>query len=227
MTTQVTTTGITFNDTTVQTTAATATFIKTASPTIPLMEVKTTIGTSTWTIPAGVTRVRVTVTGGGGGGNGNYGPSGGAGGTAIKVFDNVTPGTTMTYTVGAGASGFGASRTGGTSSVVYSGVTVSASGGTPPNTTYPGYAGLGGTATGGDINLVGGGGSVGGSDPNVDLRNGASGGNSFWGAGAPGMWNTGNSGTASYGQNYGGGGASTGTDGGGGSGGQGVVVFEY
>jgi len=233
MTTQVTTTGITFNDSTVQTTAATASYIRSASPTIPLMDVKTTVGTSTWTIPAGITRVRVTVTGGGAGGSGNYPPGGGgAGGTAIKVFDNVTPGTTMTYTVGAGGQ---AAQAGSTSSVVYNAVTVSATGGTASGTFVSGarygstqyvgnYSGLGGIGQNGDINLAGGAGGVGGNDQNDSVRFGGSGGNSFWGAGGPASVTTG---FGTWGQNYGGGGGSNGGDPGGSLGGQGVVVFEY
>jgi hypothetical protein len=75
-------------------------------------------GTSTWTAPTGVTRVRVTVIGGGGAGgaggnNGSDGAPGGVGGLAIGSY-TVTPGTGYTVTVGGGGSRSGGS--GGTSS---------------------------------------------------------------------------------------------------------------
>ncbi len=62
----------------------------------------------TFTVPAGVTRVKVTVVGGGGGG-GNilYAGSngGGGGGGAVKIVSGLTPGGTVSVTVGAGGSG--------------------------------------------------------------------------------------------------------------------------
>lgn len=61
----------------------------------------------TWTVPAGVTRVRVTCVGGGGGGGytsvgtgGDHGGGGGAGGVISKIF-TVVPGDDFSYTVGA------------------------------------------------------------------------------------------------------------------------------
>jgi hypothetical protein len=105
-------TSITFNDATVQTTAATAsTFIGSQGRTF------TTTGANNWTVPTGVTAVRVRVIGGGGGG-GTYGGSAGtAGGTSSF-------GSYVSCTGGAGgtnAQQVGASSTGGT--VTVSGVT--------------------------------------------------------------------------------------------------------
>jgi hypothetical protein len=106
-------TGITFNDATTQTTAATAsTFIGSQGRTF------TTTGANNWTVPTGVTAVRVRVIGGGGGG-GVYGvgSAGGAGGTSSF-------GTYVSCTGGAGGtnnSAVGVSSTGGT--VTVSGVT--------------------------------------------------------------------------------------------------------
>lgn len=78
-----------------------------------------TSGTSTWTCPAGVTKIKVTVIGGGGGGAfwssiSSYG--GGTGGAGFNYY-TVTPGTGYTVTVGAGGNGGSSSGSnGGTSS---------------------------------------------------------------------------------------------------------------
>jgi hypothetical protein len=79
-----------------------------------------TSGTTTWTAPSGVTKVKVTVIGGGGGGSSySCGGIGGIGGLAIGYY-TVSPGTGYTVTVGAGGSGHGSSSgsagSGGTSS---------------------------------------------------------------------------------------------------------------
>jgi len=74
----------------------------------------TTPGTTSWTVPVGVTEVSAVVVGGGGGGagggsfgNGNGGGGGGAGGLAYGTF-TVTPGESLTIIVGsAGAGGAG------------------------------------------------------------------------------------------------------------------------
>lgn len=59
-------------------------------------------GTGTFTVPAGVTSLRVTVSGGGGGGSsGAPGNSGGQGGSGTFIV-SVTPGGTFNYAVGAG-----------------------------------------------------------------------------------------------------------------------------
>jgi hypothetical protein len=73
-----------------------------------------TSGSSTWTVPTGVTSVQVEMVGGGGGGSGggtlygstayDIGGGGGASGTAIVTL-NVTPGQNLAYTVGAGGTG--------------------------------------------------------------------------------------------------------------------------
>jgi hypothetical protein len=91
---------------------------------------------TTWTAPAGVTKVRATVQGGGGGGayyfydSGSF-ASGGPGGL-ITGYYTVTPGTTYTITVGTGGAAvfgsFGATGASGTSSSFSS--FLSATGGT-------------------------------------------------------------------------------------------------
>lgn len=96
----------------------------------------------TFTVPAGVTSVKVTVIGGGAGFSQSYG-NGNAGGCGIGVY-TVTPGSAITVTVGAGTNAAsGASSTGGTTSF---GGFVSATGGAgkAPGTTNGGI-GSGGT----------------------------------------------------------------------------------
>lgn len=102
-----------------------------------------------WEVPAGVTSIDVIVVGGGGGGGaGRYGGEinppttcfggggGGGGGSGYKTEENsvsVTPGQTLTITVGSGGSGGGSGGTagssGGASSITGDGVSVSANGG--------------------------------------------------------------------------------------------------
>ena len=71
----------------------------------------TSTGSSTWTVPAGVTRVEALVVAGGGGGGGNatggQTPQGGGGGGGViyNPFFNVTPGAVLNVTVGAGGAG--------------------------------------------------------------------------------------------------------------------------
>ena len=65
----------------------------------------TTVGTTTWTAPSGVTSVQVLVVGGGGGGGWHAGGGGGAGGLNDSASYAVTPGTSYTVTVGAGGLG--------------------------------------------------------------------------------------------------------------------------
>jgi len=130
----------------------------------PRAEVFTSSGT--FTVPAGVTAVKVTVVGGGGGGKGwaansYYGANGGgAGGVAIKWITGLTPGNTETVTIGAGGTGGAASTNtsghgsdGGTSSF---GSHCSATGGVGGqyynNSSYTNS----GVGSGGDININGG-----------------------------------------------------------------------
>lgn len=119
----------------------------------------------TFTIPSGVTKVKVTVVGGGGGtagGNSNAQiVAGGGGGAAIKWLTGLTPGNTLSVTVGAGGTAGTSAPTdggaGGNSSVA-SGTqtitTITANGGSggTGNTAIPG---AGGSATNGDLNMPG------------------------------------------------------------------------
>ena len=96
-----------------------------------------TSGTTTWTAPSGVTRVKVICIGGGGGGGSGFddgdnwhtGGTGGVGGISIGIY-TVVPGTGYVATVGAGGAGAttapNAGAAGGTSSL---GALLSATGG--------------------------------------------------------------------------------------------------
>lgn len=126
----------------------------------------------TFTIPAGVTKVKVTIVGGGGGGGAAFGDSGcgqpggggggGSGSTAYKWLTGLTPGNTIGVTVGGGgtAGSGGAGGTGGSSSI-QSGTqtitTVTALGGLGGGygNQAEGTAGQGQTPTNGDINITG------------------------------------------------------------------------
>lgn len=192
---------LTSNGTTWSSSAATGT-------TGPRAQYFTTVATGqTFTIPAGITNLKVTVVGGGGGsgasGSFNCGPnqpggSGGAGASAVQWLVGLTPGNTLTVAVGAaGSAGSGGSGgSGGTSSVAS---------GTQSITTIQ--------CTGG------GGGGQGGSGGNTPGTNGSSG-------TATGVTN-GGSGAAGYSfAGYGTYALNAGT-GGGGAGRQGGVLIEY
>jgi len=170
----------------------------------------------TFTIPAGVTKVKVTVVGGGAAGGAssnsgcNYfsGGGGGAGGAAIKWLTDLVPGGTLTVAVGAAAGT--SSVASGTSNTI---TTVSATGGTAggnaSGSSTPG--GAGGLGTNGNLNTRGGGGGIGAQNTGV-ANSGGSGGSSIMGGGGT----NGSAGT------YGGGGG-----GNLGAGSVGLVMFEY
>lgn len=183
----------------------------------------------TFTIPSGVTKLKMTIVGGGGNGRGGTDVSnggGGGGGAAIKYLTGITPGNTLTVTVGAAA---------GTSSVAsgtQSITTVSATGGSTPTVTQT--AGVGGVGSNGDLNIKGAGGG-----PGITISQGSGGctyaiglsgegGSSILGGGAA---NRTGDGAGSAGGNYGGGGSGTvstaGTSYSGGAGAAGVVLIEW
>ena len=107
------------------------------------------IASTTWTVPSGITSVRVRVWGGGAGGANNIanGKGGAGGGFAIGVIA-VTPAASITITVGNGGM---KGTAGGTSSF---GASISATGGSQSNTAT---SQAGGTGSGGDLNYTGGG----------------------------------------------------------------------
>ena len=65
----------------------------------------TTVGTTTWTVPTGIKTVEVLVIGAGGGGANSLGGGGGAGGYIEAKQYPVTPGGTVSVTVGEGGPG--------------------------------------------------------------------------------------------------------------------------
>jgi hypothetical protein len=112
-----------------------------------------------WTVPAGVSRIRVTAVGGGGGGGGfnstELSGGGGGGGTAVSYLA-VTPGAVIPYVIAAGGTaGSGAGSGGGGGTTTWNGGTLSASGGAGGTAQTPGQGGDGGTASAGDILLSG------------------------------------------------------------------------
>jgi hypothetical protein len=172
-------------------------------------------GSGTFTIPSGITRLKVTVIGGGGGGgNRTDGGGGGGGGAAIKWLTSVTPGNTLSYSVGAG----GATNSSGSTSSVSSGTqsisTISATGGAAPAGSGGAIGcGNGGYGIAGDLNIVGNAGGYRG------YNDGNSGGGSLYAGGGAGANNDGSGRQA--GQQYGGGGGANN------GGATGVIVFEY
>lgn len=173
----------------------------------------------TFTVPTGITKVKVTVVGGGGGGNTNwYYAGGGGGGAAIKIITGLTPGATISVTVGAG----GAQNTdGGTSSF---GAYCSATGGKKGTTSTNMSGAEGGIGTGGDLNIRGGG-SGGGVSTSGSITVPSPGGSSILGGGGFSSGTTAGV-NGGDGGNYGGGGGGTGTASAG-TGGNGVVIVEY
>lgn len=185
----------------------------------------------TFTIPAGVTKIKATLTAGGGGGCNGSAPGnqnngvggGGAGGTVTHVLTGLTPGNTITVTVGAG----GAAQTSGTNSTLTSGTqtitTVTAVGGT-------GATGANGATGGGGTGLfvaTGGSGGPGVVSFSTNNQNGTGGigGSSTYGSGGTGSSGSGN---GAAGVSYGsGGGGACGLSTTGGTGAPGVVIIEY
>jgi hypothetical protein len=178
-------------------------------------------GNGTFTIPAGVTRLKVTVVGGGGGGSngGGFGQNGtrgggGGGGAAIKWLTGLTPGNTLAVVVGAGGAGNAYGGNGGGNSTVSSGTqsisTITGGGGGAGAVTFGTWS-TGGVGSGGDLNCRGGG-AYSGSD-------GVGGNSILGGASADG-------GNPAAGGLYGGGGSSL-FNGVSSAGAAGVVIFEW
>jgi hypothetical protein len=182
----------------------------------------------TFTIPTGITAIKMTIVGGGGAGgstssSGTQG-GGGGGGAAIKFLTGLTPGNTLTVTVGAAA---------GTSSVAsgtQSITTVSATGGANAtnNNFLSAVGGTGGVGSNGDLNIggTGGGGGFGISDGCTFYVLSGTGGSSILGGGGAAVTD----GNGNAGRAYGGGGggsASAVTSRSSGAGAAGVVLIEW
>jgi len=143
----------------------------------------------TFTIPTGITAIKVTVVGGGGGGAAfsqiaTVG-GGGGGGAAIKFITGLTPGDTVSVTVGAAGTAATASggngATGGTGGTSSFGAYCSATGGAGGNhsTSTPGAGGIGSS---GDLNIKGSSGTISLAQSCALIFEGA-GGSSFMGGG--------------------------------------------
>jgi hypothetical protein len=188
-----------------------------------------------FTVPVGVTRVKVSCWGGGGGGGGastnGAGTGGSAGGFTTKVVTGLTPGATVTVTIGAGGaggtSGGGNGGNGGTTSF---GAHCSATGGSGnlggPGTVPSAPAGAAGAGAGGDLNLSG-------QPPSLGVVIGSQyfggqGGAAPFGGGSTHSLGTG--GNANPGNFPGGGGAAAASNSGsfsGGAGAAGLVIVEW
>ena len=171
----------------------------------------------TFTIPTGVTALKVTVVGGGGGG-GNNGSSGGAGGQAISYLTGLTPSNTIAVTVGAaGTAGIANNAAGG------SGGTSSVASGTQAITTVTCTGGAG-SASGSNQNVIVAGGTATNGSININGAAGALyGGSTMLGNG--GIVDVNNTSSNAVGYGSGGYGQAYGTSGGVGRGG--IVIFEW
>jgi hypothetical protein len=187
-------------------------------------------GNGTFTIPANVTRLKVTVVGGGGGGGAFYnsgcstsmGGGGGGGGAAIKWLSGLTPGSTLSVTVGAGGSGGSSGNTSSVASGTQTITTVSATGGAAGGAGFfgSGFGGAGGLGSNGDLNI---GGSAGSPGMNVAPQTNGTGGSSILGGGGVATQGSGSTGRP-YGGGASGGGSFPSPDG---VGAAGVVIFEW
>lgn len=173
----------------------------------------TSPGTYTFVVPAGVTSISaVVVAGGGGGAHSTRGMPGGGGGLAYINNTSVTPGESLTVTVGAGGAGgvsFSGGQAGGNSQIYRGGTKLvrAIGGGAGTNGGVPGSGG------GADGYSGGAGGSGGYSSGSYGGGGGGAGG--YSGSGGSGGNGSGNAGSAGTG----------GAGGGGGSGGQGAPEY--
>lgn len=121
------------------------------------MQVFTTNGT--FTVPDGVTAVRVICVGGGGGAGGGaaaeYSGSGGGGGYSEKIVTGLTPGDTVTVTVGAGGTAGTSTTNGGTGGTSSFGSHVTAPGGGGGTKSAPTSGAGGNPTTTGALNIPG------------------------------------------------------------------------
>ena len=202
------------------------------------MQVFTASGT--WTKPADINLVKVTVVGGGGGGGSAMATSdlaaggGAGGGTAIEVID-VSGISSETITIGAGGAGGtggGVGSDGGTTSFGSHCSATGGEGGLPNNTSEKQFN-EGGIGVGGDLNLKGSPGTSRITNSSATGGEGAHGGASFLGGGAPGKntnsgENTPFSGTVGYGGGGqgGGGGNNVNSAWNGSAGGAGIIIVE-
>ena len=187
---------------------------------------------TTWTAPAGITRVKARGWGGGAGGGGANGAgsaaAGASGGGYFEGVYTVVPGTSYAITVGAGGAGgtgSGNGTTGGATSFASFATANGGTGGAGTSGTVQTATVTGGTATGGMLNITGNGGggaiSLGGS-AYLQGNGGGTFSTSNAAIGVSISSQTGNGGI------FPGGGGNGGTvGGGGGAGGAGLLILEY
>ena len=188
----------------------------------------------TFTVPAGVTLVKVRLVGGGGGGGGgdpaHCGSGGGAGGYSEGVF-SVTQGSALSITVGAGGvsnSGDNPAAGGGTSQVASLGISATGGGGGTAGAGAYNPGAAGGVGSGGYLNCLGGYGTDGFYYGSGSSQIGGFGGASFFGGGGRAATN-GSSLAAMNGQAPGSGGGGAYENSGtatGGAGANGIVIME-
>lgn len=192
------------------------------------------LSSGNFTVPAGVTTVWVTMCGGGGSGaaRGSDGAGGGgAGGYTIKRAVNVTPGATITVTIGAGGAGVIPGNSGNNGNATSFGSESVAGGGRGRDLFSILFFG----GVGGAIGASGGNASYQGPNPTIAQGLGGVGGESAgglfnWGGGAGGLFGDGtaastNSTTSSAAANSGAG--SGGAANGSGNGGSGRCIVEW
>lgn len=174
----------------------------------------------TFTVPSGVTEIIAECWGAGGAGGGstqnNRGGSGGGGGGYCTNSFTVTPGQSISYTVGSGGTGSTGNGTAGGATSILS-LIANGGGGGGANR---GVAGSGGSASGGSTNISGGTGTTGGNSGG-DGGVGANG-----GAGGDGATNN-NGGDGSTPGGGGGGGERSSSNRSGGNGASGLVKISY
>ncbi len=139
----------------------------------------TTSSTSPWTVPAGVTSLKVQMWGGGGGGGGptgNGGSGGGGGGAYTVTTVTVTPLSSISFVVGAGGTAGSGIAGGAGGNTTFTGATTANGGGggsITGSTPAGGSGGTGGTFNGGNggagsiTSFMGGGGGASGSAAGV------------------------------------------------------------
>lgn len=182
-------------------------------------------GVFTFTVPALVTRIRIRAIGGGGGAGGSAAAKsggGGGGGGYSEGWFAVSPGASITITVGGGGAGGTAGNvgvTGGTTSV---GALLTASGGAfgDAGGGGTGAGGFGGTGSGGQVNSVGG---DGGDGTTAGTVGAGQGGGSILG----GVTRSGGTGRNALGIGGGGSASYTLANNSGGNGFAGAVIVEY
>ena len=177
------------------------------------------LSSGTFTVPAGINRVKVSVWGagggGGGGGNGSPGASGAVGGFGVAYITGLTPGAAITVTVGAGGAGGagggnpGTNGSAGTSTTfgTYATATAGTGGGAGP-TGSPATAGTFTTtgqivwfprSTAGQVVIAGGAGGVSGTGGGLGYGGSGGGGLSGGGSGSGGSGSAAGNGGTAYG----------------------------